>query len=226
MQLGESKTECAKDVHGLLKLDDDGKMVICDASKKGAEKFKSAGGAASFVGLNADAPAGDCGKIQASLPFKFETGRFWIIAADKETPIEVVCEMEVNPAVSLGGDGSSKLKAAYNCKTLRDFFGKTAENNGKFWIVDNGEEACDFDQVRDAKVEKDGKWNGQYTQTPLTSLAFIQVDVGDPESLSNGPSKRSPVPMQNGDRGTSPAVVQSPLPGCSVPPTVYADMRS
>lgn len=131
----------------------------------------------------------------------------------------------VNPAVSLGGDGSTKLKAAYNCKTLRDFFGKTAENNGKFWIVDNGEEACDFDQVRDANVEKDGKWNGQYTQTPLTSLAFIQVDVGDPESLSNGPSKRSPVPMQNGDRGTC-CHQRSFKVRCSVPPTGYADMRS
>lgn len=72
---------------------------------------------------------------------------------------EVACDMESTLASSLGGDGSSKLKASAGCAELRDFFGKVAKDNGKFWIADAsddgksaGQEECDFDNVEDAKI--------------------------------------------------------------------------
>ena len=72
VQLGKSDQECAADTHGLMKLDDDGKMVICDASKKGSEKFVSGGGGggATFVGFTEAQPGGMYCRVYAiSAPF-------------------------------------------------------------------------------------------------------------------------------------------------------------
>ena len=95
VQLATSKTKCTATAHGLVKLDDKGKMVMCAGSVKGKEKYVATGGGGLSKGIEQDSPALSCAEMQASSPFLVNSGRFWVLAADKKTAVRNYCEFNV-----------------------------------------------------------------------------------------------------------------------------------
>ena len=152
--LSTSTLSCGTGTNGLAKLDDEGKMVVCNGAKS---KFQEVGsGGAGGYGLSESMPANNCATIVARSPYFLKSGPFWFQLKDKSV-IQKACDIRGTDATDMGGDGSSSAKAAKDCFALKDFWGKES-GKGNFYIIGEGKVECNFDI---GSPEESANWSGQ-----------------------------------------------------------------
>lgn len=140
--LSKSSLACDSDSNGLVKLDEKGKMVVCNGEKK---KYAGVGsGGAAGGGLSEDMPATNCEAAMAASRFFLKSGKYWILGSDKKTAYQRVCDISSSQdgAEDLGGDGSDTNNAARDCWALKSFWG--AEGKAMVYIRNKGKVECDF----------------------------------------------------------------------------------
>ena len=175
--LSKSNLACDSNNNGLVKLDEKGKMVVCNGEKK---KYTGVGSGGGGVGFTEDMPAANCEVAMTASPYYLKSGKFWIIGADKKTGYQHVCEISADQAnaADLGGDGSDTNNAARDCYALRDFWGK--EGKASVYIRNKGKVQCDFDVWGsvDSRPAASADWAGEVNKYATMAKSYGKGHTG------------------------------------------------
>ncbi|EDQ89308.1 uncharacterized protein MONBRDRAFT_25354 [Monosiga brevicollis MX1] len=95
----------------------------------------------------------------AWLAFEFQattSGKYWLRRTLAATPVQVWCEFTQGSVTDMGGDGSSELAAASDCRSAQQLFGQTT--SGSYWLFNRAQDSLFSSKVYCDMTTESGGW--------------------------------------------------------------------